>query len=58
MKIPTDKEILEKIHFQRSESGRLEIVVLKDIYIEIWGQWYVIPMGLHSDGASIPRIFF
>ena len=56
-KIPSEKEILEKIHFEKI-GNTFYATVTEDIYFEAFGLDFFIPMGLKSDGASIPKIFF
>jgi len=34
--------------------GSTKIRVNRDIYLKLFGGWYMIPAGLESDGASVP----
>jgi len=55
--IPTTKEIEEKLRIRFTDKG-VRVEVIEDIYFRVWGIWFVLPKGLISDGASIPKILF
>jgi len=51
--IPTVKE-LEGAFSLVLRKGKTKVAVERNIYIKLFGCWYIIPKGLLSDGASIP----
>jgi len=53
MKLPTQREIEDGIRFDGEN-----ITIKKDIYFRVFGMWMVLPKGLQSDGASVPKIIF
>jgi hypothetical protein len=53
VKVPSQHELEEKLkaHFGK----KITVEVREDIYFKIFGIWMMLPKGLKSDGASIPK---
>lgn len=53
--IPTAQEVAEKIRIEFGKKSP-DIITTDDIFIKLHGNWYIIPKGFRSDGASLPWI--
>ncbi len=51
--IPTTEELQSSLKIILTKGGP-NVRVLKNIYIKLYGVFYIIPKGFKSDGASIP----
>jgi len=51
--IPSAKE-LEGAFTLKIVKGSTKVRVNRDIYLKLFGGWYIIPKGLETDGASVP----
>lgn len=54
--IPNIKELEESIKIKFTDDG-VRLSVSKDIYLKVFGQEYLLPKWLNSDGLSIPVYF-